>query len=289
MYLKRKGKTIKLGYNLNGFRQFGLEELLPKIAETGYKGVEFSLNPTHLHPFFHTDEYVSHIAKKAKESNLVISNIHTGAKDILFRDNFEPNLIAPDEEDRKLRLKLTKSAIEVARKMGVQVVTLTTGYKSNELSDSEADSKLKNSLQKCLDWAGEDVSLAIEPEPGMFIESTSQFLAISSYFDNRLFYNLDVGHAVCLGENPAEVISNNHKFIRHIHVEDIANKEHIHLLPGTGEIDFISIYESLSKVDYKYFTSVELYTMLDKPWFALQESYNFLSKVIDKTECKIKP
>ena len=105
--------------------------------------------------------------------------------------------------------------------------------------------------------------LAIEPEPGLFIETAQEYLD----FKNRYFadeplikMNCDVGHLYCVGEDPAAVIREMPEQVAHVHLEDIgANRVHQHLTPGKGAIDFRSIFDALETIQYTGWVTVELY------------------------------
>jgi sugar phosphate isomerase/epimerase len=107
------------------------------------------------------------------------------------------------------------------------------------------------------------VILAVEPEPGLFIETSAEYLE----FKNRYFkheplvkMNCDIGHLFCVGEDPAESIREMRQEIAHVHLEDIgANRVHQHLAPGKGAIDFAAIFDSLKVIGYDGWVTVELY------------------------------
>ena len=54
--------------------------------------------------------------------------------------------------------------------------------------------------------------------------------------------------------------------IRHIQLEDIAaSREHRHLAPGEGAIDFVALREALAVTGYDGYITVELYPYLEDP------------------------
>ena len=115
-----------------------------------------------------------------------------------------------------------------------------------------------------LDIARErNIILAVEPEPGLLIESSAEYLEFKSrYFANEplVRMNCDVGHLFCVGEDPAQVIRACAAHIAHVHLEDIgANRVHQHLTPGKGAIDFRSIFAALREINYSGWVTVELY------------------------------
>ncbi len=85
--------------------------------------------------------------------------------------------------------------------------------------------------------------------------------------------NLDVGHVYCVEEDPATTARRLGPHIRHIQIEDIApSREHRHLVPGDGAIDFDLFRRALDDIGYAGFVTVELYPYLDDPAVAARRS-----------------
>jgi sugar phosphate isomerase/epimerase len=105
--------------------------------------------------------------------------------------------------------------------------------------------------------------LAIEPEPGLFIESAAEYLEFKNRFfkdEPLVMMNCDIGHLFCVGEDPAEVVRRLPAQIAHVHLEDIGkNRVHQHLTPGKGVIDFAEVFAALDEVKYDGWVTVELY------------------------------
>jgi len=96
----------------------------------------------------------------------------------------------------------------------------------------------------------------------------------------RLGANLDVGHAWCAGDDPAESVRILGRRIRHLHLEDIKGRRHFHLIPGEGgEIDFAAIRAALDRIGYTGAAAVELYTYPDEPDRAAAEAYAALAPI----------
>ena len=47
--------------------------------------------------------------------------------------------------------------------------------------------------------------------------------------------------------------------IVHTHIEDMRKGEHLHLLPGQGEIDLVKIFAALSGIGYKGALALDIY------------------------------
>jgi len=78
--------------------------------------------------------------------------------------------------------------------------------------------------------------------------------------------NFDVGHAYCVGDDPAAWVPRMQAHTRHYHVEDIAaTRVHHHLVPGEGAIDFTAVLEAIAAHSPDLWVTVELYPYRDRP------------------------
>src|SRR5207247_3196636 len=132
------------------------------------------------------------------------------------------------------------------------------------------------------------ITIGIEPEPGLFIQDSTEYLEFKNTFFKRepqIQMNCDLGHLFCVGENPATVIRQMPEHIAHVHLEDIGkNRVHQHLTPGKGVIDFPQIFQALNDIDYVGWVTVELYPYETTAAGAAQLAYQHLRPVLDEDE-----
>jgi sugar phosphate isomerase/epimerase len=64
-------------------------------------------------------------------------------------------------------------------------------------------------------------------------------------------------------------------------VEDIPGRKHYHLIPGEGTMDWTGLRDSLRKIEYDKFLTVELYTHTADPQTAAVKSHQFLSRCFE--------
>jgi sugar phosphate isomerase/epimerase len=154
----------------------------------------------------------------------------------------------------------------MAAEFGAKTISLQPGGPmiGTTMTRDEAARRFAEGLEECLPPAQEKgVTLAIEPEPGLFIQTAAEYLDFKNeYFPNQdaIKMNCDCGHLFCVGEDPAQVIRDYADHVSHIHIEDIGeNRVHQHLTPGKGAIDFPAIFEAVDAVGYKRPVTVELY------------------------------
>ena len=110
------------------------------------------------------------------------------------------------------------------------------------------------------------VYTGIEYEPGLLVGDALKTMEVINILKSPyLGVNLDIGHAYVLGEFIEEIIHKFGTLIFNVHIEDIKDRRHFHLIPGLGDIDFVSMINSLKSIDYKHYLIVELYTYADSP------------------------
>ena len=68
--------------------------------------------------------------------------------------------------------------------------------------------------------------------------------------------------------------------IFHVHLEDIRGKEHLHLLPGFGDIHFPEVIAEFSKIGYRGFLTWELYTYKETPREALYITRAYINEAL---------
>jgi sugar phosphate isomerase/epimerase len=158
-------------------------------------------------------------------------------------------------------------------------VTITTGQPDPSARAAEMRDWLLDGLDLVVEAAHRaGVELAIECEPGQFIERSADLkVLLDEVGDPRLGANLDIGHAVCLGEDPAESVRLLAPHLKHLHLEDIKGRRHWHLIPGDGDIDFASVARALAEVGYGRAAAVELYTYKDEPDGAARAAFAALA------------
>jgi len=282
---------VTLAFSTNAYTKFALTDACDRIAAAGYKAVEILADAPHAYP----ETYSDHEAQRLKErlASLGLAPVAVNANTAMgyFKPlptllTFEPSLISPNEVHREDRIALYRQAIALANKLGAPVVTITGGRPGDIVAlgykvdpPDVLRERLLEGLEhvvRAADLGG--VDLALEPEPGMLIETTAQVKSILDEVDHpRLGANVDIGHAWCAGDDPAESIRILGPRVKHLHLEDIKDRRHYHLIPGLGEIDFASVRRALDEIGYAGAAAVELYTYADEPDRAAQESFRALA------------
>jgi sugar phosphate isomerase/epimerase len=182
---------------------------------------------------------------------------------------WHPSWIEPDRHYRQIRINHTMRALTLAKELGAPCITTEPGGPLEPgQSWQHALELFVEMIKPVADHAEkEGVLLLVEPEPGLLIETADQFLEFMQHIDSpAVGLNFDIGHAYCVGDDPATTIPRVAQYIRHFHLEDIAaSRVHQHLIPGEGAIDFAAAMQAIRGIGYDGWITIELYPYIEDP------------------------
>jgi len=256
---------IRLAFSTNAFKKNTLEQAIDQIAAIGYAGVELMADVPHALPAHMPADRTRAVNGQIADRQLAVSNVNAFT---LFAcgDTYHPTWIEDDAALRETRVRHTLAAIELAGAVGARTISLQPGGPTigTSITRAVAAERYAAGLARVLPLARErNVILAIEPEPGLFIQTAGEYLEFkNAFFRDEAFVkmNCDVGHLFCVGDDPAAVIRTMPEHVAHVHMEDIGkNRVHQHLTPGKGVIDFPGIFGAIEDVKYQGWVTVELY------------------------------
>jgi sugar phosphate isomerase/epimerase len=280
-------KASRLAFSTNAFKKNTLEEAIDAIADAGYAGVELMADVPHAYPPTFDEARRRAVREQIGRRGLTVSNINAFT---LFAegDTYHPTWIEPAPKPRQQRIDHTIASIEVAAQFGAKTVSLQPGGPliGTGRTAEEARLRFAGGIERVLPAAQQHkVILAIEPEPGLLIESSKEYRAFKDEYypdDPYIRMNCDLGHLFCVGEDPAAVIRAMPDQIVHVHLEDIGkNRVHQHLAPGKGAIDFRSIFAALDDVSYTGWVTVELYPYETTAAGVAKAAFEYLKPMLD--------
>ena len=274
---------MNLAFSTNAYTRFPLDEAMRDIAAAGFSGVEILADVPHAYPDAIDGRLVDSVTRVLGETKLVVSNVNCNCSFGYWRDAppepyFEPSLISPNPTHRTDRSRLILRALEFAKHIGARNISITSGRCLGGMPPDRAAAQFAESIKPILDAADRlDVDVGIECEPGLFIEYVAELRAwIDRLGSVRLGANLDIGHSVVIGEPIGDAVRTLAGHIWNLHVEDLPNRKHYHMIPGEGTLDWQGLRAALDEIVYARFLTVELYTHTADPHAAARKSFAFL-------------
>jgi sugar phosphate isomerase/epimerase len=266
------GFDDRLAFSTNAYLRFPFAEAVRRLAAIGYRGVEIMADVPHAWPAYLLPEQKQAIRDALIQNDLTVSNINSfmmHAVDDPRQKYWHPSWIEPDRHYREIRIQHTRRALTLARELGATCVTTEPGGPVEPgASWSKALDLFVEMIKPVADHAEQEgVLLLVEPEPGLLIETSEQFEEFMARIDTpAVALNFDVGHMYCVGEDPAVSFLRLAKYVRHVHVEDIAaSRVHNHLVPGEGAIDFTAVLHAMQEAGYDGWVTIELYPYVENP------------------------
>ena len=272
---------MRFAFSTNAFTNYSLAQSIKEIASLGYEGVEIMCDVPHAYPPNMDEAKINEINKSLITNKMQVSNLNAFT---LFGlgDTYHPSWIEKEKKDRDLRIKHTIDCINLAEKLGAKNISIEPGGPVDIPSNREKYLELfASGIREILPQAQKKrIKILIEPEPELLLETSTEFLNFMKEFDsNYLKLNFDIGHFYCVNEDPGTLIPRLAEYIEHFHMADIKDRKHYHLIPGLGSIDFKSVFESIDKIGYYGFVTVELYPYKENPIEAALTSMDFINSI----------
>lgn len=275
---------MRLGYNTNGTTGHRWNDAIELMAEMGYQSVAITIDHCCLDPF--SDTLPAEIARMRRllERLQMTSVIETGARFLLDpRRKHEPTLVSASPKARAVRVDFLKRCVMIAKELNSEAVSFWSGTVRDDAIPGESFRRLAEGCREVLDAAVPlGVRLAFEPEPGMLVQTFGDYQHLLSLVDGPGFgLTVDIGHVHCLETNSiSESLSEWKDRLFNIHIEDMHRGVHEHLRFGDGSIDFPPVLRTLKGIGYTGSVNVELSRHSHMAPEVMQESFDFLSRLM---------
>ena len=280
---------MQLGYNTNGLADHDLASAIDLVADLGYRSIAITLNHHSLNP------YDKNLAEQLAQTKQQLANrqlsvvIETGARYLLDpRRKHHPTLVSEQAEDRQRRGDFLCRAIDIATQLQATSVSLWSGSSPAATLGEPLLERLASSLAPVLNHAdAAGVKIAFEPEPGHVVDTLASFGDLLQQLDSQkidtgsLGLTVDIGHLHCLGETPiADHLRQWSDYLWNVHIEDMRQGVHEHLMFGEGQIDFPPIITTLAELHYAGPLTVELSRHSHMGPEAAEQAMQFLQPLI---------
>ena len=272
--------TLRYAYNTNGAANHRLDDALRLIADSGYQGAAITLDHHHCDPFAHNWRGEAERIGRLLGDLGLGAIVETGARFLLDpRAKHEPTLISPEEEGRARRVAFLTRALDIAAMWKADAVSFWAGVPRPGVERAPALEWLHDGLEHVLDHAeAVGVDAAFEPEPGMLIETCSEWDDLHRRHP-RLKLALDTGHCIVSQDiDPADAVRRYADHLGTVAIEDMATGVHVHLPFGEGDMDVPAVLRALDEIGFTRLVSIELSRESPRAHQAIPESIAFLKE-----------
>jgi sugar phosphate isomerase/epimerase len=278
---------VRLGYNTNGLAHHRLTDAIDLLADEGFQSVAITLDVGALDPYEEPGFLARQLAavRSCLDRRGLTRVVETGARYLLNpRLKHDPTLMDADPRRRAIRGDFLCRAIDIARALDAECVSLWSGQIKDAIPQEQAMDRLADALQPVLrhaELAG--MPLAFEPEPGMFIDTFARFDRLDHQVSHPLFHlTVDLGHVHCIEEGSiAEHLLRWAPRILNLHIEDMVRGVHEHLMFGAGTMDFPAVFKALQEIHYSRGVHVELSRHSHAAALAVRTASQFLSPLLN--------
>ncbi len=257
---------IKLSYSTFGLTNLDIITAIDEVEKAGYPGIEIAFHREQFNPFDLSDDDLEQVKKRLDSGRVKAACVATASHFFTPQRPHEPSLMSPDLAGRKRRIELVKRGIRVARKLGVNLVTFGSGFiREEHVNNPSVNPRelLIDSIQQCLAEIrpDEDITLLIEPEPGMYIETMEQGLALMREINSPRFQlHIDLLHSYCSEKNYVQALAEAAPYIRFLHISDAQQGYNLKIVKDAPHLSFDLDFASY----LVYFPQTADYLLLDR-------------------------
>ena len=234
------------------FTELPFLDRIDEVKEAGFSAFEF---------WEWGKRNIKEIEQKSKRNNLKVAT---------FNGNVENSLINPAQREKYL--EEMKESIKVAVQLGCKsLMVLTDKLEENgRIKETypylKEEEKYKSVVKGLKDSAAiakkNNITLLLEPlntlidHPGCYLNSSKiGFNIIEEVGSENVKLLYDVYHMQIMEGNLINTLRKNIDKIGYIHIADVPGRHE----PGTGEINFKRIWETLNYIGYEGFVGFELF------------------------------
>ncbi|MBV6399825.1 MAG: hypothetical protein CNIPEHKO_00102 [Anaerolineales bacterium] len=233
---------IKLSYSTFGLTNLDFLRAIEVVDKAGYPGVELSFHRDQFNPFNLTDDDLDAIKRKLDSLEVTAACMSTASHFFTPQRPHEPSLMTPDLAGRKRRIDLVRRGVHVARRLGIPLVSFGSGFIRDEhVSNPSVNPRelLVDSIHQCLSSLRDDdnITLLIEPEPGMYIETLAQGMdLVDEIGSSRFQLHLDLNHNYCSETNYLEALGKAAPRAKFLHVSDSQEGYNLKLVKASDDL-----------------------------------------------------
>ncbi|MEW5706809.1 MAG: TIM barrel protein [Actinomycetota bacterium] len=274
--------TVTLACSSSAFADISLVEAIRKIANIGYPAVDILAGHEMIDEDYPYDNVLQRIKAELNNHNMLVSNITIG--DSLPHASISSTSMPPAERNIWSDLQhicRVKHYIKVARALNCSSVTVSPGRITGKPVDLAQISNLISGLNEVTKFGrGLGVVVGITYGPGLTINNAELIKPILIKCRGlKLSFHVGNSHMAC--ETPCRIAADFKHSLSHIYIADIGSGDRLYLVPGMGEIEWISFFRTLRWIGYNKFVTVDLSSYRDNPTWAATRAYYYLTNIIN--------
>lgn len=226
---------MKIGYRTVPFADRPLDDALETIAAAGYAAVELCLEHPELDPLKLTADRARGIRRTIDQLGLELAAVsYLGLEDQL-----------------EVRRRRTYAAIERLPDLGAKLFIVGSRREEPARLPAQWEEAIQLYRELADRCAAYGARLAVRPQPGLVVRSSEDLVKLIRECGHpQVAATLDIAHASLTADDLSWAVYQLGSRLAHVQVADVVGREHRHLLPGEGEIDFEEVREILEGVGY---------------------------------------
>ena len=240
------------------FRGSRIDDIIPRIAELGYDGIEIWGN--------HVEEF--------HRRNGEIRTL----SDLLMDSQLSVPLISPyfsfteGEAKQELSFRLARKFSFYSKVLGNAAVRVFVGPLTSGQANEEHWRLIVESLQRICDESQTSI-FCLETHQGQLMDTTASTLEIIRRVERpNLRVLLDIHNLFAVGEDPPETVERLYQYTHHIHIKNFRGDKACYL--EEGDMDYRPFLRGLRSKGYDRYISVEWFG--DNPWKAAAHELSVL-------------
>ena len=250
------------------------------IAKNGYDGVEIAPFTLKEDPRDITEKEAENFGNQAKSAGLEVVGLHW----LLVKPSWL-HLTTDDKLLQKDTIYFGQHLARICAAMGGNIMVWGSPNQRNIAPDwdrKDAEKRAAETLSKISETALElGVTIAMEPlakKETNFLNTAEETInLIEEVSSPACKLHLDVKAMSDESKPISRIISESKDYIAHFHANDPNLRG-----PGTGDVDYSPIVESLQSIKYDKFVSVEVFDYTPDPETIAKESIEFLKAAFGK-------
>lgn len=271
---------MKFAYSTFVHYRYPLIESIKRAAEMGYNGVEIWGGRCHAYWEDMDTKRITEVNDALKKYDMKVPNF------IPAQFRYPSNIATADTQIRNNSIKYICHNIDVAEALGSTYISICPGFSLYGQTIDHAWDCMMMSLREIKKYAdNKAVTVMLEPAHSMetdVVLTVDQGIKVVDNFGKDDFgLVIDTGHLFVNKESFTDIPIKVSEYKVHYHIDDNHGTSDDHLVPGEGKINFNTFIDSLKKIHYEGWLSVELgWGYTNDPDIALSNSLNFFRKNI---------